>query len=113
MFCVLNSSLPELAAAARCNQALALLYELVEHLIGHQFRAELSMRQVLTAAGIVPLPRDFPLEAIWQAAPAGAGTEAVLAAIRRDRHPPPQPATHSQIGRDVAAATDGAPWRVR
>jgi hypothetical protein len=46
------------------------------------------MLQVLTAAGIEPLPRDWPLEAIWQDAPTGTGTEAVLDAIRRDRHLP-------------------------
>jgi hypothetical protein len=39
------------------------------------------MRDVLTAAGIVALPRDWPLEVTFQAAPAGTGTAAAIAVL--------------------------------
>jgi 3'-phosphoadenosine 5'-phosphosulfate sulfotransferase (PAPS reductase)/FAD synthetase len=81
----------ELANAARHQPELAQLYELAEVLIGHDFRADLAMRDVLAAAGIAPLPRGWPLEAILRAAPDGRGTELALAVLRGQR---PMPALH-------------------
>ncbi len=82
VFCVLNGNRGELASAARLHPQLAQLYELAEWLIGHDFRADLAMRDVLAAAEVPLLPRDWPLEAIFQAAPAGTGTAVAIAVLR-------------------------------
>jgi 3'-phosphoadenosine 5'-phosphosulfate sulfotransferase (PAPS reductase)/FAD synthetase len=55
VFCIFSSR-QELIAAAVANAALAQRYELTERRIGHRFRVDLSMAEVLAAAGIPPLP---------------------------------------------------------
>ena len=87
VFCFYQSP-AELIRAARLNPELAQLYELAEHLIGHDFRVDLAMRDVLSVAGIPPLPRDWPLAAVVLNAPDGQGTALALAVLRRDRPMP-------------------------
>lgn len=54
----------ELVAAAQLHPLLTQCYELVERTIGHRFRMDVSLADVLTEAGIPPLPADTPLEPI-------------------------------------------------
>jgi 3'-phosphoadenosine 5'-phosphosulfate sulfotransferase (PAPS reductase)/FAD synthetase len=55
VFCIFSSR-QELIAAAIANPGLAQRYELTERRIGHRFRVDLSMAEVLAAAEIPPLP---------------------------------------------------------
>ena len=87
VFCFYQSP-AELVRAARLNPELAQLYELAEYLIGHDFRVDLAMRDVLSAAGIPPLRRDWPLEAIVLNASDGQGAALALAVLRRERPMP-------------------------
>jgi hypothetical protein len=60
----------ELVRAARANPLLAQFYALVEVTIGHRFRLNKAMVDVLTEAGIPMLPADTPHEpadtALWR-----------------------------------------------
>jgi len=87
VFCFYQSP-AELSRAARLNPELAQLYELAEYLIGHDFRVDLAMRDILTAAEIPPLPRNWPLEAIVRNTPDGHGTALALAVLRREQPMP-------------------------
>ncbi|WP_067469652.1 phosphoadenosine phosphosulfate reductase family protein [Nocardia amamiensis] len=55
IFCVLASK-PALIRAAQLAPELAAEYAGVEHRIGHRFRLDLSMAEVITAAANTPLP---------------------------------------------------------
>ncbi|MEV6929003.1 hypothetical protein AB0M46_31540 [Dactylosporangium sp. NPDC051485] len=56
----------ELARAAQVNPLLAQCYALAEVTIGHRFRLNLAMVDVLAAAGIPMLPDDTPRDAaLW------------------------------------------------
>lgn len=56
----------ELQAAALARPLLAQCYELVERTIGHRFRQDVSMGDVLAEAGIPTLPGDTPLDpTVW------------------------------------------------
>ena len=80
----------ELHAAALARPLLAQCYELVERTIGHRFRQDVSMRDVLTSAGIPTLPTDTPLDpAAW------------ADVVRRSTRTGPPPALSSWA--DVAA----------
>jgi 3'-phosphoadenosine 5'-phosphosulfate sulfotransferase (PAPS reductase)/FAD synthetase len=52
----------ELVAAACLHPLLAQCYELVERAIGHTFRMDVSLADILEQAGIPPLPDDTPLD---------------------------------------------------
>jgi hypothetical protein len=88
VFCFYQSP-EELIRAARRNPHLAQLYELAEHLIGHDLRVDLAIRDVLAAAGITPLPRDWPLEPLVLGTVDGAGTALALAVLS-GRQPMPR-----------------------
>lgn len=61
-------SLTELRRAATLNPLLAQCYELVERTIGHRFRADVSLSQILADVQIPALPADTPLDpAQWAA----------------------------------------------
>jgi len=87
VFCFYQSP-DELTRAARLNPELAQLYELAEYVIGHDFRVDLAMREILTAADIPPLPRGWPLEALTLNAPDGQGTALALAVLCGERPMP-------------------------
>jgi 3'-phosphoadenosine 5'-phosphosulfate sulfotransferase (PAPS reductase)/FAD synthetase len=55
VFCIFSSR-QELIAAASANPDLAQRYELTERRTGHRFRVDLSMAEVIAAAGVPALP---------------------------------------------------------
>ncbi|MGW4720851.1 phosphoadenosine phosphosulfate reductase domain-containing protein [Nocardia sp. NPDC004260] len=55
VFCVLSSK-PALIRAAQLAPDLAAAYADVEHRIGHRFRVDLSMSEIITAAANTPVP---------------------------------------------------------
>lgn len=78
----------ELLRAATANPVLAQFYELTERTIGHRFRLDISMAEILTAVGIPPLPDDTPRDAqLWARADRG-----------RRRPGPPDPAHVRPVG---------------
>jgi 3'-phosphoadenosine 5'-phosphosulfate sulfotransferase (PAPS reductase)/FAD synthetase len=67
----------ELVRAAAANPVLAQFYELTERTIGHRFRLDISMADVLAAVGIPPLPDDTPRDAqLWARLIEAAGDRA-------------------------------------
>jgi hypothetical protein len=52
---------------------------------GHDLWIDLAVRKVLAAAGMAPLPRDWPLDDLILAMTGGAGTALALAVLRGEQ----------------------------
>lgn len=97
VLCILSRK-AELVAAARLHPLLTQCYELVERTIGHKFRMDVSLADILHLAQIPPLPDDTPLDPpTW------------AALIRQSTRTGLPPALSSWA--DVVAYHSGTPFR--